>query len=83
MLNNNQKDLETTFQDDWKVYLSGLINRRIIHYLDEYFQDFGVKPSIAVILSITEEELLGESWLSVVSCYELLKFQQQLKNDLD
>ena len=63
-----------------EIYLTGMINKRIIHFILEYLHTNGItQPEIHHIIEIEEDEIWN-SWLSVVSTKELLLFQQQLKN---
>jgi len=67
------------FSTNWKTYLSGTLNKRIIHFLDEWFIINNIfAPSIQNITEITDDELL-QSWLSLKSCKELMLFQQDVK----
>jgi hypothetical protein len=67
--------------EDFKTYLQGVLNRRIIRFIDLHFRARGIKnPTIEQICEITEDEMMN-SWLSVVSMKEFLLFQQQIKEN--
>jgi len=71
------------FEKDWRAYLNGLLNRRIIHFLDLTFRAKGItRPTLQDVAAIDWQEI-ENSWLSVASSKELAIFQQQIKKNND
>lgn len=67
--------------EDWKEYLKGHLNSRIIHFIDLHFRSLSVKnPTMKDISEIPEDRMMN-SWLSIPSMKELMLFQQQLKEN--
>jgi len=73
------KSISNEFGQDWKAYLNGRLNSRIIHFLDLTFKARKISsPTIEDLKAITMDDL-ETSWLSVPSCKEFLLFKQQIQ----
>lgn len=67
------------FSKNWKTYLTGALNKRIIHFLDEYFTSKNIHAPEMKDIKEIDFRTIENSWLSVPSCKELMLFQQNIE----